>query len=411
MLIQASAKPRVAAYARVSTDLDTQESSYDNQIEIYKRKIQNNPEWEFAGVYSDKDCTGTNVSRPGFTRMMEDANAGIIDIILVKSISRFARNVMITIEKIRYLKSIGVRIIFEKEKIDTADNYSEMVLTILSAFCQEESRNISERVKTGLKMRAHNSQVRWCPTYGYRKGKNGEYIVNGEEAEVVKKIFELYSEGSSIMKITNGLNEELIPGPRGGIWKKETVRDILHNIKYTGDIITNKYITVDYLSHKIIRNDGTVERIHIRGHHTPIISLSLFESVRDKLCSNDSKRSSQKPFYDNLKCPYCNSSLHKKRMDAGTFWACVPFSKNDNENHCGTCFIPSDIMERKIANVLGSTDCSFVKESERVIKGHFPDSEIFLSAYDDGHVKCTVSQKGKTVEIFLPIGFGEEENT
>ena len=158
------AKKKVCAYARVSTEFEQQMGSYENQIDIYTEKITSNPEWEFVGVYADPGLSGTTDDRPEFQRMLRDAERHKIDIILVKSISRFARNTLLTVRTIRYLQSLGVAVIFEKENIDTSKPYSEMMLSILSAFAQEESRNISERVKKALRMKIANGDLPWTDT-------------------------------------------------------------------------------------------------------------------------------------------------------------------------------------------------------------------------------------------------------
>ena len=181
---------RVAAYCRVSTDYDTQMGSYDNQVEMYMNKIANNPDWQLVDIYADPAVSGTTDKRPNFQRMLRDADNKAFDLLLVKSISRFARNTLITIETIRHFQSLGIGCFFEQENIDTSSPYSEMMLTILSAFAQEESRNISERVKKGIRMNQARGNVPWIPIYGYTRIDDTPYIIVENEAEVIRRIFD-----------------------------------------------------------------------------------------------------------------------------------------------------------------------------------------------------------------------------
>ena len=202
----AGQRKRTAFYARVSTDSLMQENSYENQVEIYTTLIRSNPDWIFAGGYTDKAISGTSDDRPGFRRLMEDCEAGRIDLILVKSISRWARNTLVTVQTIRKLTDLGVAVIFQKENIDTSRPYSRMLMTILAAFAEEESYQTSLRVRKGLEMRAENGHVRWIRTFGYRKGPDGTYLIEPDEADIIRRIFHAYEHGDSIAQIVQQLN-------------------------------------------------------------------------------------------------------------------------------------------------------------------------------------------------------------
>ena len=186
---------RVAAYCRVSTATEAQMGSYDNQVQMYMNKIANNPDWQLVDIYADPDVSGTTDKRPNFQRMLRDAENKAFDLLLVKSISRFARNTLITIETIRNLKSLGIGCFFEKENIDTSSPYSELMLTILSALAQEESRNTSERVKKGIRMNQARGNVPWVPIYGYTRVDDKPYVIVEEEAVVIRRIFDEYNKG------------------------------------------------------------------------------------------------------------------------------------------------------------------------------------------------------------------------
>ena len=299
-------KLRVVAYARVSTGYAEQISSYENQVEMFMERIKSTPEWDFAGVYADPAMTGTTDERPEFQRMLRDAERHKFDMILCKSISRFARNTLITIQTIRHLQSIGVAVIFEKENIDTSKPNSEMMLTVLSAFAQEESRNISERVKAGYRLRYLNGEALWSELYGYRKVGKVEYVIEEEEAAVVRRIFNAYDKGKSVRKIANELNADGIPSPMKSSWSANRIAAVLGNERYVGDVLTNKYYVKDHMSHKLLKNNGEVEQILLNNHHTPIIQRELFDRVQT---IKELKSSSHYPYEGFLICPHCGGKL------------------------------------------------------------------------------------------------------
>ena len=311
---------RVAAYVRVSSAFERQQNSFANQIRIYRSSIQAHPDWQLAGIYADEARSGTTDNRPGFRRLLRDCRKKKIDMVIVKSISRFARNTLIAIENVRMLQNLGIPILFEKENIDTSKPYSEMLLTILAAFAQEESRNISERMKKGLQMRAQNGSVRWIRTYGYRKGPDGKPVTELEEAAIVKQIFYRYEHGESMKQIRQSLNEASIPSATGKHWSDTTVRDILCNPRYVGDILTNKYYTQDHLTHKVKRNRGEVERIRIADHHEAIIDRKTFERVQiiRKLKNREQGSTVQYPFGNRLRCPCATTRCASEKAASPT---------------------------------------------------------------------------------------------
>ena len=312
-------KPRVVGYCRVSTDYLGQIESNDHQIEHATERIKKNPEWEFAGIYADPAYTGTNDNRPEFQRMMSDARKHRFEIILVKSISRLARNTMLIIETLKELKELGISVIFEKENIDTGAPYSEMLLTIMSAFAQEESRNISERVKKGIHMRAQNGEVSWTPVYGYTRQGDEEYIIVPEEAEVVRLVFDEYEKGMLQQKIAEQINEMGMPSPAGQLWQALNITSMLKNPKYCGDILTSGTYIKDHMSHKQVRNRGDVERIYLPDHHEGIVPREQYNMVNKIL---EMRAACEYPYMDLLFCPKCGKALRKKRFDQAVFWCC-----------------------------------------------------------------------------------------
>lgn len=280
-------KRNVAAYARVSTDTDEQYTSYEAQVTYYKKYIQERPDWKFVEVYSDEGITGTNTKRrEGFNRLIEDAFAGKIDLIITKSISRFARNTLDTIKFTRELKSKGVEVYFEKENLWTFDPKSEFILTICASIAQEESRSISQNVTIGKRWRMQEGKVTMAfKTFlGYEKMPDGSIGINEEQAKIVRMIYRMFLiEGKTATGIARYLNEKGIPTPSGKKdceWTKTTVDSILTNEKYKGDALLQKTFMIDFLEHKAKKNEGELPSYYVENSHPAIIERDEWEMVQ-----------------------------------------------------------------------------------------------------------------------------------
>ena len=262
-------KLRVAAYARVSTEQDEQQNSYEAQVDFYTRFIQSNPDWSFVSVFADRGITGTNTkNRDEFNKMVDLAMNGEIDLILTKSISRFARNTVDTLQTVRELKAVGVEVWFEKENRHTFDPKCEMMLTIMSSLAQEESRSISENVRWGQRQSMRKGKVHLAYSHflGYKKGEDGRPEIVEEEAEIIRSIYNRYLSGETINTIADELTEAGIPTPSGKQkWSVSTVRSILSNEKYKGEALLQKTYTVDYLTKEVKKNTGEVP--FVRADH------------------------------------------------------------------------------------------------------------------------------------------------
>lgn len=249
-------KLKVAAYCRVSTDSDEQATSYEAQVEHYRSFISRNSEWDFAGIYADDGISGTNTKkREEFNRLIEDCMLGRIDMVITKSISRFARNTLDCLKYIRELKDKNIPVFFEKENINTMDSKGEVLLTIMASLAQQESESLSKNVKLGLQFRYQNGQVQVNHNrfLGYTKDEDGKLIIEPEEAEVVKRIFYEYLQGYSLKNIAEGLQKDgILTGAGKAVWRAETVRGILCNEKYAGDALLQKTYTVDVLNKKTV---------------------------------------------------------------------------------------------------------------------------------------------------------------
>ena len=308
-------KRRVAAYARVSTLQEEQTSSYEAQIDYYTKYINNNPEWEFVKVYTDEGISATNTrKRDGFKDMISDALNGKIDLIVTKSVSRFARNTVDTLVTVRELKKKGVEVYFEEQNIYTFDSKGELTLTIISSIAQEESRNISENVKWGKRKKCADgyTYVGYKNFLGYDKhptdAKKG-FIINKEEAEIVRKIYRLFLDGKTVNAIADILEEEKIPTPmKKGRWRTSTIYSILTNEKYKGDALIQKTYVKDFLEHRCIKNNGEVDQFYVENHHDAIIEPEDWERVQIEIEKRKKLKrtySSASPFSSKLICGDC----------------------------------------------------------------------------------------------------------
>ena len=282
-----SAKRRTAAYARVSTLREYQQNSYEAQIRYYTSYIQKRTDWEFAGMYSDEGVTGTSTKkRLGFQQMMQDAIAGKIDLIITKSVSRFARNTVDSLSAIRTLKENGVEVYFEKENIWTFDSKGELLITIMSSLAQEESRSISENTRWGMRKAFQDGKafVPFKHFLGYDRGPKGELVVNKEQAETVRLIYSLFLDGWTFYAIAAELTRRKIPTPYGKrVWSDCTVKNILSNEKYKGDALLQKRYSKDFLNRKMIPNKGQVPQYYVSQNHEAIIEPTVFEQVQNEL--------------------------------------------------------------------------------------------------------------------------------
>ena len=285
--IAATTKRRVAGYARVSTDSDEQFTSYEAQIDYYTNYIKAKPEWVFIQVYTDEGISATNtLHRDGFNQMIADALAGKIDLIVTKSVSRFARNTVDSLTTIRKLKEHGVECYFEKENIWTFDSKGELLITIMSSLAQEESRSILENVTWGQRKRFADGKVSmpYAQFLGYEKGPDGTPVVNQEQAFIVQRIFRAFLDGKTPVGICRMLESEGIPSPSGRKrWHTSTITSILTNEKYKGDALLQKGFTVDFLTKKKKINEGEVPQYYVEGSHEAIIDPDEFADVQAEI--------------------------------------------------------------------------------------------------------------------------------
>ena len=345
-------KRRVAAYARVSTDSDEQFTSYAAQIDYYTKFIQQHEDWTYISVYTDEGITGTNTKkREGFNQMVADALAGKIDLIVTKSVSRFARNTVDSLVTVRKLKERGVEIFFEKENIWTLDSKGELLITIMSSLAQEESRSISENVTWGQRKRFSDGKVSMPYKHflGYEKGENGQPMVNEKEAVIVRLIFRLFLEGKTPAGICRHLDANGIPTPSGKQkWSQTTVISILRNEKYKGDALLQKRFTVDFLTKRMKTNTGEVPQFYVEGSHEGIITPHEFDLVQAEIERRKAiggHYSGSNAFSSKLVCADCGAFFGQKVWHSTdkyrkVIWRCN--AKFNGEHRCATPHLTED---------------------------------------------------------------------
>jgi len=407
---------RVAAYARVSTGKDTMLHSLAMQVSYYSELIQRNPEWEYAGVYADEGLTGTKENRPEFQRLLQDCRDGKIDMILVKSISRFARNTVTLLETVRILKEMGISVYFEEQKIDTLSGDGELMLSILASFFQEESRNVSENCKWRVRKKFEQGEPTGFRMYGYDV-KNGVFTIIAEEAEVVRRIFRMYLDGMGSVRIMKTLIAEGVPAPEGGLWNASVIMMMLKNEKYAGDLLLQKFFTNNHIEKKQCFNRGELPQYFVEGNHEPIIDRETFDAVQaeiaqrramdivnggkkaaddaeDYLPELEEQKLSDLPLGKYIHCGICGKKYRRKITRMGTpyaapIWICGTFSFR-GKAYCASKQIPEKILIDLIAGVLGID--SSLTDTEALDRIHHiemhPDNRVqfvFQDGYAEDH--------------------------
>ena len=349
-------KRRTAGYARVSTDQEEQQSSYEAQVDYYTNYIQTRDDWEFITVYTDEGISATSTAkRDGFNNMVADALAGRIDLIVTKSVSRFARNTVDSLSTIRKLKEHGTEVYFEKENIWTFDGKGELLITIMSSLAQEESRSISENCTWGQRKRFSDGKV--CVPYsrflGYDKGENDTLKVNEDEAVIVRLIYRMFLEGCTPHLIAKHLTADGIPTPGGkAVWNQTTVKRMLTNEKYKGDALLQKSYTTDYLTKKKKVNEGEIPQYYVENAHEAIIDPAVFDMVQQEMAQRtkgENRHSGVGMFSSRIKCGQCGSWYGSKVWHSTSKYRRTIYQCNHKFNgdlKCGTPHLDDDSIKR-----------------------------------------------------------------
>lgn len=377
-------KIRLAAYCRVSTKNEDQLLSFENQKAFFEDYVKRHPEYELVDIYPDKGITGTNTKkRDEFNRMIADCKAGKIDMVVTKSISRFARNTADCLNYSRMLKDMGIGILFDKEGLNTLDSSGELLFTILSSLAQDESRSISENSQWGIRYlfssegRLHLNAKRF---WGYDKDANGRLVINPEQAKIVRRIYREFMEGNGPGVIARRLREDKIPCLMGkSEWAVATVQGILRNEKYNGDALLQKTYTVDFLTKKTAKNEGQVEQVLVKDDHEAIIPKDYWNVVQLELQRRADFRkryglrtmgryTDEQPFSTKVICGVCGDLINRRtlqRLNKGysIVWMCASYYREKKVPGCGNIKLREVHLQDAFMEALNS----IVAEREKYI--------------------------------------------
>lgn len=381
----------VAAYARVSSDKDAMLHSLSSQVSYFSKMIQAHDGWQYVGVYSDEGQTGTKNTRKGFVELINDAKQGKIDVILTKSLSRFARNTIDCLKNIRELKAINVDVYFEEQNIHTLSTNGEFLISILTGFAQEESRSCSEntlwRVKKNFtegKPYGGNSML------GYTL-KNGEFTIVSKEAELVRRIYNLYLAGKGVCKIARILSDEGIKSYTGKTWNKSTIGEILSNVTYTGTLLLQKTFRENYITKRTKHNKGEKPMYIVENNHEPIISKEVFEEVQRirkiRAVINCSRRKGPiYPFTGLIFCGECNHRFKHKTTKYYESWICSQYDEL-GKAYCASKKIRDDVLRKACAEALNITSFDEFVFKEKVGRIDVFNNNRLVFYFKDGSTK------------------------
>ena len=383
-------KPKnVAAYARVSCGKDEMLRSLAAQVEYYKSLITSHNGWQYAGVYADEARTGTKDKRENFQRLLSDCRSGKIDMVITKSISRFARNTVTLLETIRELKLLGIDVYFEEQNIHTESSEGELLITLLASYAQEESRSVSENQKWRVKKNFQEGIPFNHMLYGYRFEKD-KFVVVPEEANVIRLMCDSYLSGMGVIAIEKMLNEKGYRTRSGALWPHEYIREILMNYNYTGNLILQKTYRSDHISKKTLKNYGELPKYHVENSHEAIIPIDVFEKLQAECERRASKakgrgqNSVTMPFSGKVFCGICGKTYKRKPTATGYVWICNTFN-NYGKAECPSKQIPentlisliesiTDDYERiKRIEILPNNTINFTLNDEQIISRTWQD--------------------------------------
>lgn len=389
VLAKLPSKLRVAAYARVSTEKDSMLHSLASQISYYKALIEKNPQWVFSGIYADEAISGTKNNRPQFQEMVKTCKEGKIDMIITKSISRFARNTVTLLQTCRELKNLGVDVFFEEQRLHSKSNEGELILTMLATYAQEEAKTVSDNVLWRVKNRFEAGKVYSMTILGYRID-DGVLVVVPEEAAIVKKIFSLYLSGLGLTSISKKLNAKGYKTRYGNKFQPSTLFSILRNITYTGDLILQKTYRKDFMTKISIDNNGERPKYMVEEAHEPIISKQIFDLVQEEIA----RRQAQSPnsfkrekhiFTGKIVCEHCGRHYTKTKCRDKIFWRCNLYERF-GPSACPSQKIPETELFKCTCEIFG---CDEFNESlvDQIDFIEAKDNQLLIYHLKDGSVK------------------------
>ena len=382
---------RTAAYARVSSGKDAMLHSLSAQVSYYNSLIQSNPEWLFCGVYADEALTGTKDNRENFQRLLTECRAGNIDLIITKSISRFARNTVTLLETVRELKNLGVDVYFEEQNIHSISPDGEFMLTLLGSYAQEESYSASENQKWRIRKDYEQGRLGSITMLGYERSNDGTLIIVPEEAEIVRMIFDDFLDGMGKNAIANKLLAMGVPTKGGGVWTAWSIRRILRNEKYCGDILFQKSFRENHITKRKIENKGQLPQYYAEETHEAIIDKETFLRVQELLKAKQDYFTPDKPtnvtypFTGMIHCGCCGKYYRRKVQKYRTLWICWTYNARGKKFCSKSKQIPEDILYDKACEVLQLDEFDnevFQSEIENILVSK-PNVLTFL--FKDGH--------------------------
>lgn len=347
----------VAAYARVSSGKDAMLHSLSAQVSYYSEKIQKHTGWKYCGVYADEAATGTKDNREQFQKLLEKCRAGSVDLILTKSISRFARNTVTLLETVRELKDLGVDVYFEEQNIHSLSADGELMLTILASYAQEESRSASENRKWQIRKDFKEGKIGSITIFGYRRNADGILEIEPTEAEIVKMIFSDYLSGMGGLKIAKKLNEMGIRTAQGNLWTSPRIKELLSNEKYVGDMLLQKYFRNNHIEKRKMQNNGELPKYLVEDAHEAIIDRDTFQKVQELIAQRQSKFShtgskNRYPLSGMIQCGCCGKNYQRKVFKQGSAWICATFARRGKKYCPAAKQIPENILQSVLCEVL-----------------------------------------------------------
>ncbi len=381
---------RTAAYARVSSGKDTMLHSLSAQVSYYNNLIQSNPEWLFCGVYADEALTGTKDNRENFQKLLSECRAGHIDLIITKSISRFARNTVTLLETVRELKGLGVDVWFEEQNVHSLSSDGELMLTILASYAQEESYSASENKKWQIRRDFEQGKVSSITMLGYKRNRNGVLEIIPEEAEIVKLIFNSYLSGMGKQAIANMLNEMHIPTKFENKWSGDAIKRIITNEKYCGELMLQKFYSENHLTKRKMVNTGKLRKFHVEEVHEPIIEKTVFDAVQKRLQENQEKFTTDKstavayPFTGKIQCQCCGKNYRRKTTPTGIVWCCATYNTRGKKYCPKSKMIPENTLISVTCEILGIPEFDAEIFESQIEKILVPEPNKLTFIFTDG---------------------------
>lgn len=379
---------RVCAYARVSSGKDAMLHSLSAQVSHYSEMIQSHIGWVYCGVYSDEALTGTKSVREGFQQMLTDCRAGKIDMVITKSISRFARNTVTLLQTVRELKSMGIDVYFEEQYIHTISADGELMMTILASYAQEESLSASENQKWRVRKAFENGElINLRFLFGYSITADGVQI-NEKEAAIVREIFSRFNGGESMSSISRDLNARGYRGALGGKWCAERMRNTLSNEKYLGNALLQKRYRNNHIEKKLVANKGELPMYYAEGTHEPIIDQATFDKAQERLRmlaqqTANRKKPTRSAFSGLIHCGLCGNTYKRVTYRKKHYWNCTTF-QTKGKSECAAKRIPEETLEVLTCEVLGegSIDSDMVRSKITAIRAD--KNNVVVYCMDDG---------------------------